>query len=378
MNNQGSRLVCLLLATACTGMTYLISDMVRFASTIGTKTIYFYDTPTPNTTTFRSLDDSDATTLQLSVRSAGEVVKATSTEMVNPTDSTAPARTFEPDFARTVDTVDPSAFLWTGNASKPCKLCLQADTYKLRHCNIPKTSSTNVRNLYLRLNNVTNELRGHKGKIRTSGAFPSKEDLHEWTTVAVFRDPHERLLSAYLDSNDYKQCEGVSFREWIEAMPEKPELLRNEHTASQSAQCDLKILDIVIDYSKMAIGMKRVLQGVGAWENVGSSGWGKDGNQSFMDVPARPGFDIPGGTRSILGVFYTDEMWTIVNRMLKDDMKFFPSEMSAPTGSRGDFESIRDYLLYSEAVSGCVDIFNRTKVVRCGCHERLNLLGYEL
>lgn len=376
MNNQGNRLVCLLLAAT---LTFLTSDMIRFASTIGTKSIYsyMYDTPTPNnTTTFRSLNDSDVTTLQLSVRSVGETVKSPSTETVNPTGSTAPARPVEPD--GTADTVDPAPFLWTGNASKPCKLCLQADTYKLRHCHIPKTSSTSVRNLYLRLNNVTNELLGHKGSIRTSGVFPSKEDLHEWTTVAVFRDPHERLLSAYLDSNEYKQCEGMSFREWIEAMPEKPELLQNEHTSSQTAQCNMQILDIVIDYSKMALGMKRVLQGVGAWEHVGKSGWGKNGNQSFLDVPARPGFDIPGGTRSIMGVFYTDEMWTIVNNMLKDDMKFFPSAVNPPSGSRGDFASIKDYLLSSKTVSGCVDIFNKTKVVRCGCHERLNLLGFEL
>jgi len=234
-------------------------------------------------------------------------------------------------------------------------------------------------NLFLRLTNVTTELLGHDG-IRKIPS-PPKEEMESsssflsWTTMAVYREPHERLLSAYLDTNDYQECEGMNFQTFVlQHLPSTSG--PNQHFQAQTSLCDPRSLDHMIDYAHMAEGVKMMLQHVGAWDTYGARGWGENGTQSFLETPAHVERDFPGSTHELLGTFYTEKMWDKVTQAYLKDMEFFPDSIKRPndTSTPGDFASVKNTLLRSKSVTdNCSEEF--PSKIRCGCYERLSLLG---
>jgi hypothetical protein len=277
--------------------------------------------------------------------------------------------------------VGESPFLTVHSATQPCEECWKAEHYHLRHCFIPKTSSTNMINLLLRLNNITTDLLGHTGidKVPKSS---SGENAAGWVTIAVYREPHERILSAYLDTNAYNECRNKDFATFV-MKHLKRSIYTNAHFQLQTLICPPKTIDYLVDYHQMAQGVQSVLKQVGAWETHGASGWGENGREPFLGVPARTGIDFPGSTRDLLGVFYTDEMWNHVNKIFADDLALFPDNRARTRSGNhtaGDFESVRDILLQSKGVvDECVQVKRRTRgnFVKCGCYERLALLENE-
>jgi len=208
---------------------------------------------------------------------------------------------------------------------------------KFHLCICPKASSTNQIELVKRIED-------HASK--------APEAIRPWTTAVVLREPHERLLSTYLDSHPHYPPvpPSASFK------PGHPPILPNgiawvtcdadaeyfdgfvkrlvsmildgkmldEHVAPQRQLCTGSY-NHTIRFDDMEHGMQRLLRDLGVWEQVGSTGWGADGKQHFMASSALTlNSKGVGTTAKLLPVFYNAQTWELVNIAFDKDMEIFP------------------------------------------------------
>jgi len=204
-------------------------------------------------------------------------------------------------------------------------------------CVCPKVSSTNQMELIKRLENHASRVPG------TS---------RPWTKAAVFREPHERLLSTFLDSHPHYPpvppegystpgnppilpngiawvtCDGQAeyfdgFVKRVVSMVLDGKLL-DGHIAPQRQLCE-DHYNHTIKFDDVEHGMEILLRELGVWEQVGRTGWGSDGRQHFMSKSALTlNSKGIGTTARLLPAFYNAQTWELVNIAFANDMELFP------------------------------------------------------
>ncbi|XP_072037389.1 carbohydrate sulfotransferase 13-like [Amphiura filiformis] len=82
---------------------------------------------------------------------------------------------------------------------------LVSDTHKVLYCYIPKVACTNWKRIILLLNGKENVTNVHYTFIPSLKTFSTEEvimRLRDYTKLMIVRNPHDRLLSAYIDKLD--------------------------------------------------------------------------------------------------------------------------------------------------------------------------------
>lgn len=136
----------------------------------------------------------------------------------------------------------------------------------------------------------------------------------DWTKIIVFRDPAERLLSAYLDRVG---PEKRSFGEFIDSIEDIDSC--DMHWVSQwTWNRNSKFFahyDHCIDLANSYSEARRVLSPTGCWERYCTSGWGLNGKLEFMQDSG----DHPTFAKTKLNFFYTPELLARVKSLYAQD-----------------------------------------------------------
>jgi len=213
-------------------------------------------------------------------------------------------------------------------------------SWKYRTCVLPKAASTNQHMLADKLNQTP----------------PVNKRDGPWTSVVVLREPHERLLSTYLDSHPWYPPYPRSYPPWNE-FPNNPMYIKrmgvtwvtcenrsmyfdgfihkltallvsgkriDEHINPQRILCRGDFNHTIL-YDDMEKGFEKVLREIGAWETVGATGWGKGSKEHFMAPRAvTENSHGIGTTIRLLPLFYSAATWELVNVAFARDMEYFP------------------------------------------------------
>ena len=189
----------------------------------------------------------------------------------------------------------------------------------------PKVGCTVLRQLARRMMGLSDWQRAntniphnpkHNG-LRYLRDFSEKEATemmtsNHWTRAIFLRDPHSRILSAYIDKvvkTDHvkRMCghQPSSFEEFIKMECTDP------HWDPQRSNVDDKwwpYINFVGYIETAAADMEQLLRRVGAWEQYGSNGWG-DGAifKSKATVPHAT------NAKSKLEEYYNEKLWQMVS-----------------------------------------------------------------
>jgi hypothetical protein len=234
--------------------------------------------------------------------------------------------------------------------------------YKLIFFTFPKVASSEWKRMFMRMNgnpkwcNIREDFNVHgriQNKIQILHDFEPEVATAMmtspvWTKAAIFREPKERVLSAFLDksvktdhfvrnccnklpSNDLQhQCiDGQkSFESFLHFVTEYPEECFNIHWEPQILKVDSKWWDYIdfIGYQhNLRHDSKQILSqlistrdesGQSAWERYGMTGWGtsdkcEDRNHSFLEENSSI-HNIDTGNK--LRQWYTPETEKIVEK----------------------------------------------------------------
>jgi hypothetical protein len=146
----------------------------------------------------------------------------------------------------------------------------------------------------------------------------------EYTRAIFVREPKERLLSAYLDKGVgnswfmFKKCCPTgrncteAAKESLSSFFDLIQWCKNNHWSLQSRRMEAKYwpyINFVGNMESVAADAERLMRQVGAWEEVGKSGWGKSGNMSIFGTKAGgAGRTHATNARERLRVHYTPEL----------------------------------------------------------------------
>lgn len=146
-----------------------------------------------------------------------------------------------------------------------------------------------------------------------------------WTRAVFVRDPHVRILSAYLDKavkRDYvKRACGTqpdTFYDFIRLIPK----CKDPHWQSQRSFIDDKwwpFINFVGHIETAAHDTERLLHGIGLWEQYGKYGWGKKNESIFQQNHLK---SRATGSDDRLISYYTKHEWDKVTNLYHDDMEF--------------------------------------------------------
>lgn len=210
--------------------------------------------------------------------------------------------------------------------------------YKLIFFTFPKVASSEWKRMFMRMNN--NPLWCVRGGNLHDPNLNQISTLHDfdpeiasaimtspsWTRAAIFREPKERVLSAFLDKaidNDYysqhccrklpnvalrEQCvdQQEDFASFLHFITEFPQECFDTHWQPQLGKIEEKwwpYIDMIGYQKNITHYSKHILlnitssreggEGMSAWERYGASGWGRNGNsknkcenrtESFMEI----------------------------------------------------------------------------------------------
>jgi hypothetical protein len=119
-----------------------------------------------------------------------------------------------------------------------------------------------------------------------------------WTRAMFVRDPKERFLSAYLDkavAHDGRHVQEKCCLDWsctwnashsLEGFYGVTEWCDESHWTPQSERMEAKYfpqLDFVGHMENNTQDARALLQRIGAWEEYGKTGWGKDGKEFLFE-----------------------------------------------------------------------------------------------
>lgn len=179
---------------------------------------------------------------------------------------------------------------------------------------IPKVACTDWMRLFMRMRGVPDwhddpHYRTDRSLLSDYSTRECTEILvsSQWLKAAFFRDPVERLLSAYLDKLVCRRSyavslftdrdEDVSFDAFLSFVldrntdPSRPEGLHemtNPHWRAQSLVGNIQkfapVLDFVGRFSHLFQDARSLLRKRGLWEEFGATGWGPKGNTAFFEV----------------------------------------------------------------------------------------------
>tara|TARA_B110000444_G_scaffold240900_1_gene256722 strand:+ start:10077 stop:12563 length:2487 start_codon:yes stop_codon:yes gene_type:complete len=146
-----------------------------------------------------------------------------------------------------------------------------------------------------------------------------------WTRVIFVRDPHVRILSAYLDKavkHDYvkRHCGRTpsTFSEFLELISK----CKDPHWQSQRSFIDEKwwpFINFVGHVETAAHDMKLLLKGLGIWERYGKYNWGKKNESIFQQNHLQS--RATSSTDNLL-YYYTNYEWHKVTDLYSNDMEF--------------------------------------------------------
>jgi len=149
-----------------------------------------------------------------------------------------------------------------------------------------------------------------------------------WTKVVFFRDPAERLLSAYLDKISkgsyitkrlFNAGEGeISFEQFVEIVADRNTDLKcpkglhkrtDPHWRPQfmigNIEKFMPYINFIGSFSKLSTDANRLLESMGLWNKYGANGWGKNGTSGIFCSE-----DVFNRTNAKLKMkeYYTDEL----------------------------------------------------------------------
>ena len=152
-----------------------------------------------------------------------------------------------------------------------------------------------------------------------------------WTRAVFVRDTHVRILSAYLDKavkRDYvKRVCGTqpeTFSDFIRLITK----CKDSHWQSQRSFIDDKwwpFINFIGHIETAANDTKRLLHGIGLWEQYGKYGWGEKNESIFRQNHLKS--RATGSDDKILS-YYTIREWNKVNHLFRDDMEFLAQNRS--------------------------------------------------
>ena len=203
------------------------------------------------------------------------------------------------------------------------------DHYKLVLCAVPKVGSTEFARLILRMGNSTHWRRDPQ----RSGLAQADRDRHvvsklslqraqrliddrRYTWAVFFRDPAERLVSAYRDR--VRPRLNISFAAFVSTL--KANRGADPHWRPQRYLCNndilLKRYDFVGDFARIQPDARRLLEALGAWDIVGKKGWGAHRSREpvFSGAAARA-----RASREASARYYTPELLARVRRAYATD-----------------------------------------------------------
>lgn len=184
--------------------------------------------------------------------------------------------------------------------------------HKLLYCAVPKVACTEFMKLFFRLSDDrTDRWRGDPhfrpdkplfSKLTPELATAIMNDP-DWTKFVFFRDPAERLLSAFIDKFENGAKYGhrysvglfggrkdMSFEEFVDAVTTTSFRVRrseikglhlwtNPHWRSQRLMCNIEkflpLYNFVGSFSQLRNHTEILLRSAGLWERYGKSGWGR-------------------------------------------------------------------------------------------------------
>ena len=159
-----------------------------------------------------------------------------------------------------------------------------------------------------------------------------------WTRAIVVRDPKERLVSAYLDKVFHKNgtlikdncCRdsdpgcyerATTFEGFFQLVQKCPD----DHWRHQSHRMERKflpLLNFVGHLETMTNDAERLLKRIGAWDDYGQSGWGRDGTEAIFssksDVQHKTS-DTAEASRNRLAKYYSPRLERLVERWFAED-----------------------------------------------------------
>ena len=226
---------------------------------------------------------------------------------------------------------------------------LVSEAYRLVLFTIPKVGCTQLIKLMRRLNGAPDwrappHYRPDRPFLKNLGVRRVKAILNDpsWTTAVVFRDPAERLLSAYLDkfiqtrgyaANVFRPGgHGMPFAEFLRHVlnpntdPRFPFGLhagtdphwREQHLVGGIASAQPRI-DVFGSFDRVGPWIESVLRRVGAWDEYGATGWGQTGLDAIFQTNTDP---HQTGAAARITDFYDRETLRAVYRAYVGDIAF--------------------------------------------------------
>lgn len=223
------------------------------------------------------------------------------------------------------------------------------EAYRLVLFTIPKVGCTQLIKLMLRLNGAPDwaappHYRPDRPFLKNLGVRRVTVILNDpsWTIAAVFRDPAERLLSAYLDkfiqtrgyaANVFSPGgHGMPFAEFLRHVlnpntdPGSPVGLhagtdphwRAQHLVGGIAWVEPRI-DVFGTFNRVGAWIEHVLRRVGAWDEYGATGWGRGGLEAIFQTNTDPNRT---GAAARITDFYDRETLRAVYRAYAGDIAF--------------------------------------------------------
>lgn len=252
--------------------------------------------------------------------------------------------------------------------------------HKLLYCAIPKVACTEFMKLFFRLKDGSGggrggaawmrdpHFRGDKplfNKIENETTATALMNDPEWTKFAFFRDPAERLLSAYLDkfamgkryaTGSYASRifhdKDMNFSGFVDRIASgnrvrgRPDGLHpntNPHWRPQRFMCNLEkflpAYNFLGSFEHLAGHAAALLRGAGLWEEYGARGWGSRGKNP--SGPAQVRTTVLGRARGAAAaaagllppedraMFESNAAWHATKRMKPEQHDLFTPDLLA-------------------------------------------------
>ncbi|GMH37428.1 hypothetical protein BSKO_05301 [Bryopsis sp. KO-2023] len=164
-------------------------------------------------------------------------------------------------------------------------------------CLVPKVASTVMLMLVKRMNGDPNWSSRLMHDIRNVYREEIRNDDLEnpnFIKMAMVRNPVDRALSAYLNKilsarrysllpegswGEDKVAEPPTFEEFVDIIESAPRQSLDIHFRPQSLVCETDTVSYTkfLDFEEREKGVKKFLESVDLWEDMGASGWGPNG-----------------------------------------------------------------------------------------------------
>ena len=159
-----------------------------------------------------------------------------------------------------------------------------------------------------------------------------------WTKAMFVRDPKSRFLSAFQDKGVRESryvrtfCCHRSISCWpasnrtLEAFFHLTETCKDHHWNPMSNRIESKYMPLINflgTLEHVQQDAKALLERVGAWDEYGASGWGKNGTERIFESKSSVGHAASGDAKSRMSQHYTPELERLVDARFSSDYDMF-------------------------------------------------------